>query len=334
METDHTYPIDLITLYLAGEAGGDDLVFLESWLKADPGNRKIFEDYRQTWLEMEKIRVDKDLETDKEWNELQQKLFFEEKPKQGRIISFYYNKMLRVAAIILLLVVPSIFLIWHFIRPEQKQLDASLAIKAGQLPDGTSVTLNKGTTLEYPAVFRGNKRNITLKGEAFFEVKHDESKPFIVNNRNVRVEVLGTSFYVNTNAPNNTIEVVLNSGSVAVYFDDNKKNCLFLSPGEKAEINPDQEKMSKDVNTDPNYRSWMTHHFIYNNEPLAVIIADLNKVYHSNLRIITPSTSKCLVTATFDHQSLESVLHVLKATLYLNINDHGSWIEISGKNCN
>ncbi len=56
METDHTYPIDLITLYLAGEAGGDDLVFLEAWLKADPGHRKIFEDYRNAWFEMEQVQ--------------------------------------------------------------------------------------------------------------------------------------------------------------------------------------------------------------------------------------------------------------------------------------
>jgi ferric-dicitrate binding protein FerR (iron transport regulator) len=334
METDHIYPIDLITLYLAGEAGGDDLIFLESWLKADPGNRKIFEDYRKTWLDMEKIRMDKDLDTDKEWNQLQHMLFIEESPKQGRVISFYYNKVLRVAAIILLLVIPSIYFVRYLIRPEQKQLDASLTIKEGKLPDGTSVTLNKGTTLEYPAVFKGNNRNVTLKGEAFFEVKHDETKPFIVKSRNIRIEVLGTSFYVNTNAGNNNIEVVLNSGSVAIYFDDNRKNSLFLSPGEKAEINTDQEKMSKDVNTDPNYRSWMTRHFSYNNEPLAVIIADLNKVYHSNLKITTLSISNCLVTATFDHQSMESILHVLQATLDLNINNHGSWIEISGKKCN
>ena len=74
METDPTYPIDLITLYLAGEAGDDDMVFLEAWLKADPGHRKIFEDYRRTWIEMERIRMDSALDTGKEWNELEAKI--------------------------------------------------------------------------------------------------------------------------------------------------------------------------------------------------------------------------------------------------------------------
>ena len=78
----------------------------------------------------------------------------------------------------------------------------------------------------------------------------------------------------------------------------------------------------------------MTRHFTYNSEPLVNIVAGLNKVYHSDLRITTPGISYCLVTATFDHQSLESVLQVLQATLDLHIMNHGTWIEISGKKCN
>ncbi len=325
METDQTYPIDLITLYLAGEACDDDLVFLEAWLKADPGHRKIFEDYCRSWLEMEKVRMDESLDTGKEWNELQEKLFKKQIEEPGKIIPFSYRKVLKVAAIVILLVIPSVFVMRYFTRPIQNQMDAGLAIKEGKLPDGTSVTLNKGTTLEYPSSFKGNKRNVKLNGEAYFEVKHDDAKPFIVTSHNVKVEVLGTSFYVNTNAANNTMEVILNNGSVAVYFDDNKENGLFLSPGEKAEINPGREKMDKDINTDPNYMSWMTRRFIYNNEPLIRIIADLNKVYHTNLRIATPVISNCLVTATFDHQSVESILHVLQATLDLTVSNHGTW---------
>jgi len=334
METDSTYSIDLITRYLAGEASGDDLVFLEAWLKADPGHRQIFDDYRRIWLKMEQTRIDAAVDPDKEWNELEAKIFMNEEPARGRIISFSFRQVLRIAAIILLLAVPSFFVFRYFNHPEQKQLEANLSIKEGKLPDGTSVTLNKGATLEYPSSFKGNKRNVKLNGEAWFEVKHDDAKPFIVTSHNVRVEVLGTSFYVNTNAANNTMEVILNSGSVAVYFDDHKENSLFLTPGEKAEIIPGQQKMEKGINTDQNYRSWMTQRFIYNNAPLVTIIADLNKVYHANLHIATPAISYCLVTATFDHQSVESILHVLQATLDLTISTHGTWTNISGNKCN
>jgi ferric-dicitrate binding protein FerR (iron transport regulator) len=334
MEKDPTYPIDLITSYLAGEARGDDLVFLEAWLKADPGHRKVFEEHRRIWLVMEQARIDAVLDPEKEWNELQAKISGKEEPAHGRIISLSFRQIIKIAAIILLLAVPSLFIFRYFTRSEQKQLEATLSVKEGRLPDGTSVTLNKGATLEYPSSFKGSKRNVKLKGEAWFEVKHEDAKPFIIISNNVRVEVLGTSFYVNTNAAGNAMEVILNSGSVAVYFDGQEENRLFLMPGEKAEINPGRTKIEKDINTDPNYNSWMTQRFIYSNTPLSTIITDLNKVYHSNLRITTPAVSYCLVTATFDHQSPESILHVLQATLDLTISSHGTWTDISGNKCN
>lgn len=334
METDPTYSIDLITRYLAGEATGDDLVFLEAWLKADPGHRQIFDDYRRIWLGMEQARMEDNLKIDAAWKEMEEIINEEPASQIPHPTSHIpYLQVLRIAAIILLLAVPSFFVFRYFTHPEQKQLEANLTIKEGKLPDGTAVTLNKGATLEYPSSFKGNKRNVKLNGEAWFEVKHDDAKPFIITSHNVRVEVLGTSFYVNTNAANNTMEVILNSGSVAVYFDDRKENSIFLSPGEKAEIIPGKEKMEKDINTDQNYRAWMTQRFIYNNAPLITIVADLNKVYHTNLRITTPAISYCLVTATFDHQSPESILHVLQATLDLTISAHGTYTDISGNKC-
>jgi len=342
METDQTYPIDLITTYLTGEAGSDDIIFLENWIRTDPLHRKFFEDYTRTWVLIEKVKIEDTLNIDVAWKEMESIINRNETTdnqqttKKSLLRPFIIKKQsfLRIAAIFLILVIPSFFILRNLFRPEPKQMEASLSIKEGRLPDGTSVTLNKGTILEYPSSFKGNNRDVKLNGEAYFEVKHDEKQPFIVSSHNVRIEVLGTSFYVNTNATHNTMEVILNSGSVAIYFDDQKEHTLILSPGEKAEINPCEQKMDKEVNTDPNYRSWMTQRFIYNNEPLFLIVADLNKVYHSNLRISTPGISNCLITAAFDHQSVESILNVLQATLDLTISNHGKWIEISGKKCN
>jgi transmembrane sensor len=340
MKTDPTYPIDLITSYLAGEVSEDDLVFLEAWLKADPGNRKLFEDYRKVWLEMERARMDDSLDLDSDWSAIESGIVADEAQgtrEQGpetRKIYPYYMQVLKIAAIILVILIPSFFIFRTLVSPVPKQLEASLTVREGKLPDGTSVTLNKGARLEYPSSFRGKIRNVKLTGEAYFEVKHDDAKPFIIISNNVRVEVLGTSFYMNTNVSGNTMEVILNSGSVAVYFDDHKENSLFLAPGEKAEINTGLEKMEKDINTDPNYRAWMTQRFIYNNTPLVTIVADLNKVYHANIRIVTPSVANCLVTATFDHQSVEAILHVIQATLDLNISTNGAGTDISGNKCN
>ncbi|MCX6245075.1 MAG: FecR domain-containing protein [Bacteroidetes bacterium] len=354
MENQSTYHIDLITRYLAGEASGDDLIFLAEWLKADPEHQKIFDDYRKVWLQMEQARVEDSVDVDMAWKEMEARITEHEArstehesrklnvpnptshiPDTGstRLLT-RYQQVLRLAAVILLLAVPSFLIYRYLIRTETRQLTAAETILEGKLPDGSAVTLNSGATLEYTSSFKGDKRNVKLNGEAWFEVKHDDHRPFIITRDKVRVEVLGTTFYVNTNAENGKMEVILNSGSVAVYYDDRPGEKIFLAPGEKAEVSLDQPKIEKDINTDQNYRSWMTKRFIYNHEPLAKVVADLNKVYRANLKISTPAVSNCLITATFDNQSVESILNVIRATLDLKVTNHGSWTELSGAACN
>jgi transmembrane sensor len=332
METDPTYPVNLITSYLAGEASEDDQLFLEAWLKADPENRKLFDAYRKVWLELEKTRIDDSVSVDDEWNNIQSKIFAKEESVERRITPFSSRQIFRIAALIIIILVPSFFIFRSLTHPVQKQLDATLNITEGKLPDGTSVTLNKGAVIEYPSVFKGDKRNVKFTGEAYFEVKHIDSRPFIITSNKVRVEVLGTSFYVNTHSAGK-MEVILNSGSVAVYFEDHLENRILLKPGEKVEIDEGGEKLDKDLNTNQNYNAWMTRHFIYSNTPLGEIVIDLNKVYQANLHITSPISS-CLVTATFDHQNLASILNVLKATLDLKIVQGKTGIEISGNRCN
>jgi len=345
MDNPSTYYIDLITRYLAGEAVGDDLVFLAEWLKADPEHRKIFDDYRRTWLVFEKSRVEMETDLDKEWETIQGRIRDEEIPVAGLHLSGEENttfsvlryltpyKVMRLAALMLLIAVPVFFLYRYMASAKPERFLANTDILKGKLPDGTSVTLNTGSVLEYPAAFRGGKRTVKLAGEAWFEVKHENTKPFIISSRNIIVEVLGTSFYVNTNSPDGNVEVILNSGSVAVYYADRPENRVLLTPGQKAEVSVAKSDIVKGVNGDQNYLSWMTKKFIYKNDPLSEIVTGLNKAYHVNIRIASPAISHCLVTATFDNQSLESVLKVLQATLDLRINVNGAWTNISGNQC-
>ncbi|HTX88401.1 MAG TPA: FecR domain-containing protein, partial [Bacteroidales bacterium] len=166
-----------------------------------------------------------------------------------------------------------------------------------------------------------------------FEVKHDVSKPFVISSGNVNVEVLGTTFYVNTERADGKLEVILNSGKVAVYFSETPGNRVILTPGEKAEVSRDTRKIEKDVNDDPNWLSWKTGRLVFNNTPLGEIAQDLMRVYPVKIELTSPGISRCLVTATFENQSLESVLNVLKATLNVKITISGTTIMISGDAC-
>ena len=127
---------------------------------------------------------------------------------------------LRYAAVIAILVCPAIFylLIQNNI---QKNNVALLEVKANLgerktvlLPDGSKVVVNGGGAVVYPEQFTGKKRNIKLQGEAFFKVKRNPDKPFVVSTNEVITTVLGTSF--NINESNNSVVVTVSSGKVMV----------------------------------------------------------------------------------------------------------------------
>ena len=97
----------------------------------------------------------------------------------------------------------------------------TITVPAGQranltLPDGTNVWLNARSEMRYPAVFTGNKREITLDGEAYFEVTHNEDKPFVVQTNKCNVEVLGTKFNVEAYSDSEDFCTSLIEGSVRV----------------------------------------------------------------------------------------------------------------------
>lgn len=201
------------------------------------------------------------------------------------------------------------------------------------LPDGTFVSLNRGSTIEYPEHFSGNNREIKLTGEAYFSVKHDDKSKFVIANGNVRIEDIGTSFYVNTHKSAGQMEVVLTEGKAMVYFKDNPSGQVVISAGERADIGLAGNNIIKSINHDENYIAWKTKRFVFTNNTLIEVVTILNKGYHSDIRISGNNINNCRLTAIFDNQSLESVLNVIKSTLDVSIISNGSTFEISGRKC-
>ena len=114
----------------------------------------------------------------------------------------------------------------------------TITVPAGQranltLADGTNVWLNARSEMRYPAVFTGNKREITLDGEAYFEVTHNEDKPFVVQTNKCNVEVLGTKFNVEAYSDSEDFCTSLMEGSVRVSDKRNPSETLVLAPNQQ-----------------------------------------------------------------------------------------------------
>ncbi|MEI6681359.1 MAG: FecR domain-containing protein [Bacteroidota bacterium] len=346
METNTTYYIDLITKYFFGEATPEEIQELEHWVKADPANRELFLSYRKTTEILGRATSGSAFNIEQDLASLRSKIGIAgEGPKviplSGSVEnapvttsrSLILSWSLRVAAVFLLVAVPSFFLYRYLAKPAEMQYAAANQVVEVALSDGTRVTLNAGAILTCPAEFEGSVRQVTLKGEAWFEVSHNAARPFVIAAGDVRIRVVGTTFSVNTHTLSNTSEIILATGKVQVYFAGKPETMAILAPGDKAEAGCDHEQIIRSANDDPNFLAWKTKRMVFNNTPLSEAVVLLAKVYHTNLRIAADGPGDCRITTIFDKQSLESVLNVLKATLDLQIRNTGTGIELSGHGC-
>lgn len=144
------------------------------------------------------------------------------------------------------------------------------------LADGSVVWLNSDSELKYPVVFSGNQRKVYLKGEAYFEVAKDKTKPFSVEVGDMEVQVLGTCFNINAYRVDGTIQTTLVSGKVKV-SDRHSTRSVILKPDEQAELQNGQI-ITKEVDAAV-YTAWRDGRFYFESEPLEEIAAQLERWY-------------------------------------------------------
>ena len=122
-----------------------------------------------------------------------------------------------------------------------------------QLPDGTVVWLNAGSKILYNAAYNKTSREIQLTGEAFFEVVHDASRPFIIHTRVMNIKVLGTIFNVKAYPNDKVTETSLIKGSIEVSFPGRNTKNIILKPNEKITVVNDGKNLNAKVNVDNDF---------------------------------------------------------------------------------
>ncbi len=198
------------------------------------------------------------------------------------------------------------------------------------LPDGSRVTLNHYSRLEYPSKFDKEKRNVTLSGEAYFDVARDTSHPFIVNVDKVNIEVLGTQFNVQSYPADAYVKTTLLEGSVAVSNTLND-NITILQPYESAIFSKETGSMDKRTDTAAvDEISWREGKLIFNDKTLQEITEDLSNYFNRKIEINSQPLKAYKLTAWFEHgETLEEILNILQPAAGFNWHDENSTITIS-----
>lgn len=153
-------------------------------------------------------------------------------------------RWIAAACVLLIMSVAGYQSFLHFNTAQQEMIATKTSlqdIRILHLPDGTRVWVNQNTEIQYPAHFGENERNIVLKGEAFFEVARDSSRPFIITSGAIKTTVLGTSFNVKA-YEGKTTEVQVRTGKVKV---QDEENTVFLVRGYAAVSVPESKTISK-----------------------------------------------------------------------------------------
>ena len=247
---------------------------------------------------------------------------------KSRLIIFYGERsFLKIAAVVVfaLLVASAGFLVgsryWGNEQSGGVVVD-QYGISKITLADGSLVTLNRDTRIDYPDKFREDVRDVRIEGEAFFEVKSEPSRPFIIHAGGTTIKVLGTSFNVSAYPDREKVEVVVRTGKVQVTKSGTAVkggNAVILDPGDKGVFINQSRELLKAKNDNPNFLSWKTRDFTFNKASLNDVIHELNNVYRVHIRIEDPETGNLFLTARFEDRTPDFILKVIALTHHLSV---------------
>ena len=183
------------------------------------------------------------------------------------------------------------------------------------LPDSSHVWLNRNSELRYANRFQSSTRVVDLKGEAFFQVRHNARQPFVVRTGRATTWVVGTSFNLRADSTAATVELSVVTGKVAFSIQSEKP--LLVTPGHAARLDQRGIITTQRV-AGSNAWAWQSGRLQFAGNPLHQVLAALERCYNVHFILPDARLANRRFTGTFNHASLEEVLHVLDATLNLH----------------
>lgn len=204
-----------------------------------------------------------------------------------------------------------------------------------RLPDGSTVVLNAGSFLNYPQSFEGEKhRIVNLKGEGFFDIKHDPAHPFKVISGNVVTTVLGTAFNIKASPNEKEVTVTVSRGKVEVSAD--KKLVGVLTKDQRVTIKNGLAYKPETV-LPREATAWMEKEIVFDDVTLTDALAELEDRFNVTIKLMNERASECRFTGSFVHEeNIEQILLVISEfnNVTMQRNAETGEYEITGAGCN
>jgi ferric-dicitrate binding protein FerR (iron transport regulator) len=213
-----------------------------------------------------------------------------------------------------------------------------------KLPDGSSVSLNADSKLSYTSDFAGATREVSLVGEAFFDVIKDSTRPFIIHTDKLDIRVLGTAFNVKAYPHDDVIETALIHGMVEVTSRDRPLEKVILNPNEKLVFRKDQTVNTSSHSSTPKIQlnnivqvkdsliaetAWLSNKIVFTNEPLANIAEMLERHFDVEVEIKDVDVEGYSYTGIFEREPLSKILELMSISQKFNYEMKGNKVIIS-----
>jgi transmembrane sensor len=318
----HIPDYEAMASYLAGEMTEDEkLRFLQD-LDKDTEGGILLNESKKLWNVMQPEDNFYEVNTQNAWEILSNRM------REDNLIptesnfnkSSRFRELLKWAAAILILVTVGTFA-WLSLRPDQNNEMISVTnheptTLVHTLEDGSVVYLAPGTEIKYPLSISDNKRVLEMSGEIFIDVTPDINRPFVVQMPEAVIEVLGTSFNVNTR--NETgLEVFVETGKVQVSLTGYSHEKIYVESGEL--LTRSGNKLEKNIPVQGYNTAWRKNQMQFKDEYLANILKVLNHNYNSSFVIQEKELEERRLTVTFYNNSITTITELI--CLSLNI-DH------------
>lgn len=334
--TDKNKIEELLPRYCEGLATEEERLQVETWMNESEENRRMAKQVHTLYLATDTLHIMKKVDTEKALSRVKGRM-------TGKKKTMWWEWAQRAAAILFIPLLVTL-MVQHWGDGEQ-ELAQMMEIKTNPgmttsltLPDGTLVFLNSESTLSYPSHFDSDTRNVTLQGEAYFEVAKNPEKKFIVStSHQSQIEVLGTHFNVEAYEKENRVSATLVEGKIGfIYTYDNTSKKVLLDPGQKLVYDSKNSKVQLYATSGESEIAWKEGKIIFRNTPLEEGLRMLEKRYNVEFIIKNNRLKEDSFTGTFTNQRLERILEYFQLSSQIrwryldspNITDEKSKIEI------
>ncbi len=350
----------LIKLYITGSIQPHERMMLERWMEQHPDNRKLVSDITRMWVSTQDNSFNVDVE--QAWQtflrnrkkrtiarDSKPKLRNDAKPYLYPVIRKIYRKsfdsswyMLRLAAILLVAVLTGV-MVYHYTagiiaedgntQLVMEELVTGNGEKARvTFSDGTQVTLNAASSLNFPREFRDSRRVVYLEGEAYFKVAPNSEFPFVVHAQDVDIKVLGTEFNVRSRVQDPGVEVIVRQGKVSVETPGSVlegDRSVILTAGLQTSVKWGQTPMAPWEVDVKNKLVWLNGGLHFENTPFESVIRDLERRFNVQIRVQDEELLDLLFTSTFQYAKLDEILSVIAGAMEIEYRQEGSEIIFS-----